>query len=130
MKRELKELCVSPDQQGGPLTKLIPMKRELKGKIYNRNHSIYSPHKANPYEKGTERGADSVSICMSLHFLTKLIPMKRELKAALMAGSMEGNITHKANPYEKGTERRHFLLDKTCSATHKANPYEKGTESL
>ncbi len=38
-------------------------------------------HKANPYEKGTESTV-STEICKALAILTKLIPMKRELKAA------------------------------------------------
>ncbi len=36
------------------LTKLIPMKRELKGYTIGRPASLITTHKANPYEKGTE----------------------------------------------------------------------------
>ncbi len=56
MKRELKGvmLCVII-YNVTHLTKLIPMKRELKVRIKaTANFLILTTHKANPYEKGTE----------------------------------------------------------------------------
>ncbi len=40
------------------------------------------PHKANPYEKGTERKIHQ-DVTWVLIRLTKLIPMKRELKVVI-----------------------------------------------
>ncbi len=106
MKRELKDYDRSTQSCSCcSLTKLIPMKRELK--------------------------VTSLLIVDLLSpILTKLIPMKRELKGVLGFGGMAAfQISHKANPYEKGTESLSWLHPPSGSGPHKANPYEKGTES-
>ncbi len=105
MKRELKEYFAKLDKADAfSLTKLIPMKRELKASIRQRYSGWYR--------------------------LTKLIPMKRELKADERIVPFDRQKTHKANPYEKGTESGALIFRPNHSrAAHKANPYEKGTES-
>ncbi len=57
------------------------MKRELKAEsAFTAASKAFFSHKANPYEKGTER------------MIFERLPERYE-------------VTHKANPYEKGTER-------------------------
>ncbi len=89
------------------IAKLIPMKRELKGKYMNIPVDpclLVRDRKADPDEKGTE--SLSVQDHRSLMIvIAKLIPMKRELKAKLdMVIQRIRDADRKADPDEKGTE--------------------------
>ncbi len=89
MKRELKDFpFFHSDSNSLCVTKPIPMKRELKVIVVLSR----SPHSFRS-------------------FVTKPIPMKRELKGGVFALYAARRECHKANPDEKGTERSARLPD-------------------
>ncbi len=54
MKRELKVILTGIDLISFCITRLIPMKRELKDNKFSQSPNCAGNHKANPDEKGTE----------------------------------------------------------------------------
>ncbi len=105
MKRELKApgASLTPSCSSW-LTKLIPMKRELKAWTLLKLiivRSILTKLIPMKRELKVLPASRPPGSCSAL---TKLIPMKRELKESLAAAIIEVFQAHKANPYEKGTE--------------------------
>jgi len=106
MKRELKDYVVCPlIYVSISVSRLIPMKRELKGRCQIDGNQIMSSFKTDPDEKGTER--------TTTH-------RKPQTPTA----------SFKTDPDEKGTESAKQLSDcPVCPSGFKTDPDEKGTES-
>jgi len=80
MKRELKGLISEQIPWAISVSRLIPMKRELKGAAISSADTCFPPcFKTDPDEKGTERLPRNLE-CVSPEEVSRLIPMKRELK--------------------------------------------------
>jgi len=93
MKRELKEMQENWRHLASKrVSRLIPMKRELKGHRSGYLPRDHNRFKTDPDEKGTERIHDLLSDDPTVQ-VSRLIPMKRELKVCIVSPTGYGSCS-------------------------------------